>query len=208
MQWLEHWQLKPGKWVLGFELAHPGGLFPGIFGGICLLLALIATAVLPVSFGAAGLIVVGIALLIAEVFVPSFGILGIGGVAAFLLGSVFLVDPDNLHGLRISWYTIAPGALVICGLALVIGYLVMKTYTLKASSGVETLIGEQAEVIDNFDDQGVGRVRVQGEIWRAQAQPPYPTKGDTVKVLTRNDLLLTVAEAGQDEQDEQDEQQS
>ena len=184
---------------LGFELAHPGGLFPGIFGGICLLLALIATAVLPVSFGAAGLIVVGIALLIAEIFVPSFGILGIGGVAAFLLGSVFLVDPDNLHGLRVSWYTIAPGALVICGLALLIGYLVMKTYTLKASSGVETLIGEQAEVIDNFDDQGVGRVRVQGEIWQAQAQPPYPTKGDTVKVLTRSDLLLTV---------EQDEQQS
>lgn len=189
---------------LGFELVHPGGLFPGIFGGICLLLALIATAVLPVSFGAAGLIVVGIALLIAEIFVPSFGILGIGGVAAFLLGSVFLVDPDNLHGLRVSWYTIAPGAIVICGLALVIGYLVLKTYTLKANSGVETLIGEQAEVIDNFDEQGVGRVRVQGEIWQAQAQPPYPTKGDSVKVLARNDLLLTVAELNST----RDEQQS
>ena len=184
---------------LGFELAHPGGLFPGIFGGICLLLALIATAVLPVSFGAAGLIVVGIALLIAEIFVPSFGILGIGGVAAFLLGSVFLVDPDNLHGLRVSWYTIAPGAVVICGLALMIGYLVMKTYAFKANSGVETLIGEQAEVVDNFDDQGLGRVRVQGEIWQAQAQAPYPTKGDTVKILARSDLLLTVT---------QDEQQS
>lgn len=179
---------------LGFELVHPGGLFPGIFGGICLLLALIATAVLPVSFGAASLIFVGIALLTTEMFVPSFGILGIGGLVAITLGSVFLVDPDNLHGLRVSWYTIVPGVVVAGGLSLAIGYLVTKTYPSdKPSSGIETLIGQQAKVVDGFGDRELGRVRVQGEVWQAQAQPPYPITGDTVKILARNDLLLTVA---------------
>ena len=177
---------------LGFELTHPGALFPGIFGAICLLLALISTAVLPVSFGAAALIVFGFALLIAEVFVPSFGILGIGGVAAFLVGSVFLVDPDNAHGLRVSWYTILPGAIIICVFALTIGYLVTKILKAKVRSGAETIVGTRGVALQDFSAEGKGQIRVLGEVWAATSSPPYPIAGDQVEVVAMQGLQLTV----------------
>ena len=177
---------------LGFELTHPGALFPGIFGAICLLLALISTAVLPVSFGAAALIVFGFVLLIAEVFVPSFGILGIGGVAAFLVGSVFLVDPDNAHGLRVSWYTIAPGAIFICVVALTIGYLIAKSLKAKARSGAETIIGAQGTALQDFHSDGKGQIRVLGEVWAATSSDPHPAAGDQVEVVAMQGLQLTV----------------
>ena len=101
---------------IGYELTHPGAMFPGIVGGICIILAFIAMAILPVSIGAAALILLGVALLVAEAFVTSFGILGISGFISFVLGSIFLVDPNNEQGLRISLWTIAPGS-VIVGLA-------------------------------------------------------------------------------------------
>ena len=177
---------------IGFELTHPGALFPGIFGAICLLLALISTAVLPVSFGAAALIVFGFVLLIAEVFVPSFGILGIGGVAAFLVGSVFLVDPSNTHGLRVSWYTIAPGAIIICVFALTIGYLIAKSLKAKARSGAETIVGAQGTALQDFHPDGNGQIRVLGEVWAATSAAPHPTAGEQVEVIAMQGLQLTV----------------
>ncbi len=179
---------------LGFELTHPGALFPGIFGAICLLLALISTAALPVSFGAAALIILGFVLLIAEVFVPSFGILGIGGVVAFLVGSVFLVDPDNTHGLRVSWYTIAPGAITICAFALTIGYLITKSIRAKVRSGAETIVGAQGTALQDFHSDGTGQIRVLGEVWAAaSSSAPHPVAGEQVEVLAVQGLQLTVA---------------
>ena len=177
---------------LGFELTHPGALFPGIFGAICLLLALISTAVLPVSFGAAALIVFGFVLLIAEVFVPSFGMLGIGGVVAFLVGSVFLVDPDNTHGLRVSWYTIAPGAIIICVFALTIGYLIAKSLQAKARSGAETIVGAQGTALQDFHPEGKGQIRVLGEVWAATSSAPHPAAGEQVEVVALQGLQLTI----------------
>lgn len=177
---------------IGFELTHPGALFPGIFGAICLLLALISTAVLPVSFGAAALIVFGFVLLIAEVFVPSFGMLGIGGVAAFLVGSVFLVDPDNAHGLRVSWYTIAPGAIIICVFALTIGYLIAKSLKAKVRSGAETIVGAQGTALQDFHPDGKGQIRVLGEVWAATSSAPHPAAGEQVEVVAMQGLQLTV----------------
>lgn len=177
---------------LGFELTHPGALFPGILGAICMLLALISTAVLPVSFGAAALIVLGFVLLIAEVFVPSFGMLGIGGVAAFLVGSVFLVDPDNTHGLRVSWYTIAPGAVVICVFALTIGYLIAKSMKAKAHSGAEAIVGVRGTALQNFHSDGKGQVRVLGEVWAATSSAPHPAAGEQIEVVAVQGLQLSV----------------
>src|SRR5690606_26079269 len=77
---------------IGYELSNPGMFFPGVLGGICLILALMATSVIPVNWAGIALIFLGVALLIAEAFVPSFGILGVGGLVAFALGSVFLID--------------------------------------------------------------------------------------------------------------------
>ncbi|MBP9706119.1 MAG: nodulation protein NfeD [Oligoflexales bacterium] len=154
---------------LGFELTHPGSIFPGVIGSICLLLALMATSVLPISFGAASLIFVGIALLVAEAFVPSFGVLGIGGFVAFVLGSIFLVDPNDQHGLRISLWTIAPSAVLIAASSIGIALLLLRSGTAKAQSGVESLIGKKAKIFRPFNGHE-GRVLIEGEIWKARSE--------------------------------------
>lgn len=177
---------------LGFELTHPGALFPGIMGAICLVLALISTAVLPVSFGAAALIVLGFGLLIAEVFVPSFGLLGLGGIAAFLIGSVFLVDPSNMHGLRVSWYTIVPGAVVVCALAILIGYLVTKVIRSKVKSGIDAIVGQHGLVLQDFNAEGEGQIRVMGEVWAAKSVTPDLKKDEKVEITAIDGLQLTV----------------
>jgi membrane-bound serine protease (ClpP class) len=176
---------------LGFELTHPGALFPGIAGGICMILALIAMSVLPVSFGALGLMIIGIALIVAELFVPSFGLLGIGGITAFVLGSVFLVDPSNEAGLRISLFTILPSVVVVTGVAVTIGWLVLKAERTKVTSGSEGLIGMSAEVLQDFRN-GHGKVRVAGEIWQATSSAEGIKKGDLVKVLALSGLVVDV----------------
>lgn len=178
---------------LGFELTHPGSLFPGVVGGICLILALMATSTLPVSFGSMILILAGIAFLIAELFIPSFGILGFGGFAAFVIGSILLVDPQNEQGLRISLWLIIPGALVVGLTALGAGTLVLKSANAKTASGQESLIGQLAIVSESFAD-GTGRIHVNGEDWaaRCQDQEAAFTKGDEVLVESMNGLQLVV----------------
>jgi membrane-bound serine protease (ClpP class) len=179
---------------LGYELTHPGVLFPGVIGSICLILALIATSVLPISYGAAALILAGVAMLIAEAFLPSFGVLGVGGVIAFVLGSVFLVDPGNDQGLRISWYAIAPGAIVVCGAMLTLGIIVLRSGRAPARSGREALIGQQGVALDDLRD-GEGQIRVAGAIWRARLSGPpgvAVAKGDRVVVRAIEGLLVEV----------------
>lgn len=182
---------------IGFELTHPGSLIPGVVGGISMILALIATSVLPVSFGAMILIVVSIAFMVAEIFIPSFGILGIGGFIAFIIGSVLLVDPNNEQGLRISWTTIAPGALAVASFGLLVAYLVLKTERSVVQSGREGMIGMEGVVISPFVN-GKGKVRIGGEIWSASASDGDDLKIDeVVKVCDINGLELFV-KAGDD----------
>jgi len=179
---------------LGFELTHPGALFPGIAGAICLILALIATSVLPVSYGAVGLILVGVALLVAEMFVPSFGILGIGGLVSIVIGSVFLVDPGNEYGLRVSLFAIVPGALTIAGVTMAVGIMVLRAERSTVKSGKEGLIGQIGPVISEFRN-GVGQVRIAGEIWQARidAADGDPPKGTRVKVIRAEGLVVDVS---------------
>lgn len=179
---------------LGYELTHPGVLFPGVIGSICLILALIATSVLPISYGAAVLVLAGVAMLIAEAFLPSFGVLGVGGVIAFVLGSVFLVDPGNDQGLRVSWYAIAPGAIVVCGAMLALGVIVLRSGRAPARAGREALIGQRGVALDDLRG-GEGQVRVAGAIWRARlAGPPgvAVAKGDRVVVRAIEGLIVEV----------------
>lgn len=179
---------------LGYELTHPGMLVPGVVGGICLILALIATSVLPISYGAAALIVVGIGMLVAEAFVPSFGILGIGGFVAFVFGSIFLVDPANREGLRISWMTIAPGAVTVAAAFLTLGYLIVRSGRAPVRSGAEALQGAVGTVIADFGE-GRGQIRVEGAIWSARSADPLH-RGDAVKVAARHGLELVVVKQG------------
>jgi membrane-bound serine protease (ClpP class) len=182
---------------IGYELTHPGMLFPGTVGAICLILALIATSVLPVSYGAAALIIAGVGMLVAEAFLPSFGVLGVGGFVALVLGSVFLVDPQNEAGQRISLLAIAPTAVVVGGGFLTLGYLIFRSEKSAPKSGKEALAGSVGTVIQDFID-GKGQIRVAGAIWAAQLSGLSGTengakKGDEVVVNSANGLNLIVA---------------
>lgn len=151
---------------LGFELTHPGTIFPGVLGSISLILALISMSVLPINFGAILLVLVGIGLLVVEMFLPSFGILGIGGFVAFALGSFLLIDSRTELGLTISWYVIVPTIIFTSLLFIFIGYLIAKSYRLKITSGQENFKGLRGVVLEDFNGSS-GKVLIRGEIWSA-----------------------------------------
>jgi membrane-bound serine protease (ClpP class) len=151
---------------LAFEITHPGVIAPGVVGAICLLLALIASSVLPVSFGAMLLILASVVFMVAELFLPSFGALGIGGLIGFITGSILLIDDKAEPGMRISRWLIIPAALFLLVFFLGLGWLVMRNMRAKAKTGVETLRGAEVEAVEYFVD-GHGRVRIFGEYWNA-----------------------------------------
>jgi membrane-bound serine protease (ClpP class) len=176
---------------LGYELTHPGIIFPGVVGGICMILALIATSVLPVSFGAAALILVGIGLLIAEAFMPTFGALGVGGLVALVLGSVFLVDPNNTQGLRVSYWAIAPGAVTVALAFVALGFIVVRARRAPVQSGRESMVGTAGTALADMPAGGQGQVRVAGSIWNAQTADAL-ARGDKIVVTRVDGLTLGV----------------
>jgi membrane-bound serine protease (ClpP class) len=178
---------------LGFELTHPGSIFPGVFGAICMAIALIATSVLPISVGAGLLILCGLVFIVAEMFVPSFGALGIGGLIAFVAGSVLLVDPSNAHGLRISLWMILPAALTMAAIGLGIGWLLLKSTRQKISPGQNNLIGAVATVM-KIDSDGSMSTKLNGEIWSAETSEVGRDikEGSHVRVIKVEGLKLIV----------------
>ena len=182
-----------GLMGLGFELTHPGSLIPGVLGGLSLILALIAMSVLPVNIGGLILIAASIGFVVAEAFVPSFGILGIGGVVGFIAGSLLLVDPSNEQGLRLSWQIILPTAVTFLGLMVVLLWLVVKSERKRTLSGAEGMIGEKALVLKTIKAGKAGRVRYDGEDWRAISDASEDIEPDeSVLVVSREGLLLKV----------------
>ena len=177
---------------IGFELTHPGAIVPGVVGAIALILALIATSVLPVSFGAMLLIVAALGFMIAEMFIPSFGILGIGGFVAFVIGSFLLVDPGNEQGLRISVWSILPGAVLIGGFGIWVAWAVVRLERSQVSSGAEAMVGQRGEAMEDFS-AGRGRVRFTGENWRARSvDGSNPVAGEPVVIEKIKGLELLV----------------
>ncbi len=177
-----------GIYGLVFEFANPGSLAPGITGAIALVLALYAFQVLPVSYAGLGLIVLGIALMIAEAFAPSFGALGIGGAVSFVFGSIILMDTDA-PGFGLSPWLV--GALALMNLAffaVVLGAL-FKSRKRPVVSGREKLIGSQGIAVTDFESSG--QVRVQGEIWQASTKQTL-TRGQIVRVTDLEGLVVQV----------------
>ena len=187
---------------IGFELTHPGSLIPGVLGAISLLLALIAMAVLPVNFGALLLILASIGFMVAEVFLPSFGILGIGGIVAFVIGSFLLVDPGNEQGLQISFWAIAPATLGVVGFGGLIGYLVVRIDRANVVSGAEGMIGQHGRARHDFVE-GKGQVFTDGEHWTALAMDGETILADDqVDVVARDGLTLTVKKREKTQEEE------
>ncbi len=177
-----------GIYGLFFELANPGFVLPGVIGGICLLLALFAFQVLPINFAGLGLIVLGIAFMVAEAFAPSFGALGLGGVIAFVAGSILLMD-SSLPGYAISLSLILAVALSSAAFFFLIIGMALKARQQPVVSGAEEMVGMLGIAHEDFTEHG--SVQIHGEIWQAEALEALH-KGQPVRVVSRKKLVLLV----------------
>lgn len=177
-----------GIYGLFFELWNPGYVLPGVIGGICLLLALYAFQVLPVNYAGLGLILLGIAFIVAEAFMPSFGALGIGGVVAFVVGSIILLD-TGVEGYDVAWQLIAVVALLSSAILFGIVTLAMRARGRAVVSGAEQLVGATGEALERFSHEGW--VQVHSERWRARTRAPI-VRGQKIRVVGRDGLTLIV----------------
>ncbi|MGZ6175568.1 MAG: NfeD family protein [Candidatus Binataceae bacterium] len=149
-----------------FEFGHPGFYLPGVVGAICLLLALGSFEVLPINLTGLLLLMLGIGMLIAEAFVTSYGVLGIGGVIAFVMGSLFLIDSSQTN-LEVNRGMIAGAAIAMSAIILGLGWIILTERHRRATTGREGMIGEVGEVREAIAPGAPGRVFVHGEHWRA-----------------------------------------
>ncbi|MGH8086618.1 MAG: NfeD family protein [Lysobacter sp.] len=178
-----------GLYGLLFEGYSPGAIVPGVVGAICLLLALYALQVLPVNYAGVALIILGVALMATELAMPSFGVLGIGGLIALVVGSLILFDTD-VPGFGV------PGQLVLgIGVASALAFMGVVWLALRArdrpvTTGIDELVGHSATALDDFS--GHGRVRIRGEVWQADSNVPV-VRGQTLRVLALDGLVLRVA---------------
>ena len=177
-----------GVYGLFFEFSNPGFVAPGVIGAICLLLGLYALHLLPVNYAGLALILLGIAFMVAEAFVPSFGMLGLGGVAAFVIGAVILIDTE-VPGFGIPTPLIVALGVVSAAIIAVTGGLALKARNRPVVSGSEELIGSIGEVLSCSDSQCWARVH--SELWQVQGTAPL-TPGLRVRVSGRDGLILLV----------------
>jgi len=177
-----------GIYGLFFEFSNPGFVLPGVVGAICLVLAMFAFQMLPVNYAGLALIALGIAFMVAEAFIPSFGALGIGGVVAFVIGSVILIDSD-IPGLQIAWPVIAAVALASAGFLIFVLGMALKARRRPAVSGREEMIGALGEMLE--DAEGEGLARVHSETWTVRCAMPLRA-GQKVRVTGMDGLVLEV----------------
>ncbi len=181
-----------GIYGLIFEFTNPGAVAPGVIGGISLLVALFALQVLPVNYAGLGLLLLGIALMVSEAFLPGFGVLGIGGVVAFVIGSVLLFD-TGAEGFELSMTLVGMTAITSAGFFLLVLGMAMKARARPVVSGREAMVGSYGQVIDWRGR--AGRVRAHGEIWQASAARALK-RGQRVRVAEIKGLILEVEPPG------------
>ncbi|WP_446903650.1 NfeD family protein [Burkholderia sp. YIM B11467] len=195
--------LTIGIYGLFFEFANPGFVLPGVVGTICLLVGLFAMQLLPISYAGLGLVLLGLGCLVAEAFLPTFGVLGFGGIVSFTIGALMLIDTD-VPGYGIPWPVIASlalgGGLLVAGVSSV----ALRARRRPVVTGAEAMVGSIGEVLDDglLADQphgaagpapsAAGWARVHGERWRVASSVPLAA-GCRVRVTGRHGLLLTVA---------------
>ena len=181
-----------GVYGLIFEFLNPGVLVPGTIGGISLILGLYSLALLPLNYAGVALILLGLALIVAEAFAPSFGILGIGGTVALVLGAVILVDTDA-PGIAISVPLVAGVAVSGVIATFIVAWAARRSFRAKIVSGAEEMIGAPARVTDWEGDRG--HVWLHGERWSAAGASGL-APGDEVRVTALDGLVLKVDRAG------------
>lgn len=180
--------------LIYFEFTNPGLLIPGVVGGIGLILSLIGLNTLSVVWGAVALIFLGLALFLLEMFVPSFGVLGVGGIVSFVIGSIYLFDPSEMGGYQLPLSLILGVSLFFGFLMLGAAYLAFKTLNLKKrDTGLEELIGKTGEVTKVSDKTNVtkGWLLIHGENWKFSSKDNLKA-GDSAKVLGYSKMVLKV----------------
>ncbi len=177
--------------LIYFEVTHPGTMVPGVLGGMGLVISMISLHKLDVEWGGLALLLLGIAFIIAEAFVPSFGILGIGGLVAFVMGSLFLFDPVATGGYTLPLTLILPTALLLGGIMLGVGYLLLKTRRVKKRGGFDDLVGANGIIVKVNEAALSGQLEVNGETWGFDAQNSV-TLGQKVRIVGFKGLTLKV----------------
>ena len=186
--------LTLGMLGLTIELWNPGAILPGVSGGLCLLLAFFAFQILPVSTTGLLLILFGLALLILELKIPSFGALGVGGTISLVIGSMMLTR-DAIPGVQVGLGFIVPTSLAFAGITLFLGRLALTAQRQPPVTGVDGMIGAGGRVRDAVGPEEPGSIDIHGEIWRAQSANRVAA-GQPVRVTAVNGLTLIVEPSG------------
>ncbi|MDH4162096.1 MAG: nodulation protein NfeD [Nitrospirota bacterium] len=179
-----------GFYGLYFELSNPGAIFPGVVGAILLILAFYALQTLPINYAGLMLIILGIVLFIAEAFITSHGVLGVGGAIAMAFGSMMLIDSPE-PALQISWTVIAPVVAASALLFIVTLTVAIRAQRSKVDTGKEGLVGLIGEARTNISENDRGQIFVRGEYWNAWSDESI-MKGEKVSVVAVDGLRLKV----------------
>jgi len=177
-----------GVYGLILEFFNPGAVAPGLIGAISLVVALYALALLPINYAGAALVLIGIGLMVAEAHIGAFGAIGVGGIVAFVIGSLMMF-PSQVPGFGLSNAVVTGAAIGSAALLLLVLAVVLRSRKRPVVTGGEALIGAEGETVSWQGNEG--RVRVKGEIWRARADAPL-ADGSHVKVVSRDGLILLV----------------
>jgi membrane-bound serine protease (ClpP class) len=186
-----------GMLGVAMELYHPGAIFPGVVGTICLVMAFVSFQVMPINWGGLLLLILGFALFIAEAFITSNGLLGVGGGVAVVLGGLLLINTQDPNyfvqpDFALGWTQVLPLGVVIAGIAIFIARAVLSTkLQTRRETGKEGMVGEKARVKEAIGTQLEGSVMVTGELWRATAQESIE-EGASVVVVSVNGLTVHV----------------
>ena len=180
-----------GTLGLTVELWNPGGIVPGVVGGLCLLLAFFAFQILPVNYVGLLLVFFGLVLLVLEMLTATFGVLAAGGVAAMVLGLMMLIDAQTPE-LQLGWGFILAVVIPLAGIVMFLVRLGVQAQRARSVTGSVGMLTQTGEVIEAIDLDGAGRVATHGEIWNATAAQSVAT-GTRVKVIGINGMVLTVS---------------
>lgn len=170
------------------ELYHPGMMFPGVVGGISLLLAFFALQVLPVNYVGIMLIILAVILFVLEIKVTSFGLLSIGGIISLTLGSVMLFETEEA-AMRVSWSVIIPTVTIVSSFFIFVMGLVVRAWLRRPRTGEQGLIGEVGLAVSDVNSEG--KVSVHGEYWNARSDSHIP-RGERVRVIKVEGLYVVV----------------
>ncbi|MET0964027.1 MAG: nodulation protein NfeD [Noviherbaspirillum sp.] len=187
-----------GVYGLVFEFMSPGAVAPGVVGAICLLLALYGLQLLPVNYAGLALILLALMLMVVEAFLPSFGVLGLGGVIAFVAGALMLIDTE-LPGYGIPPALVAALAVGSALLLTATTTVALKTRRRKRVAGLDDMVGSIAEIAEAADTPHQAWARLRGETWRVVSSAPLQPR-QKVRVVARRGLLLEVVPAAADEE--------